>query len=143
MVSGQKLDSAFTLEQNVGVLVDTWTKAMDVTNQNLFDGSDASVKELWGQISDGKVLEAGYALDEVFVQNTVEKAIYAWLTPQAWMMGNEGYHPVVVCVSSLTHFPLFPQPSHPKKSKWKEGADDRIATPVPHAPSSTPSIQNI
>jgi len=82
----------------VGNVIKTWYQTIDTYNNNLFNGSDASIKELYGMITAGKVLEPGFQQNELHLQSTVERAIYGFLIPAAWPLSNRDAHPVVMYV---------------------------------------------
>ena len=56
----------------MGNIVKTWYQTIDTYNNNLFNGSDASIKELYGMITAGKVLEPGFQQNELHLQSTVD-----------------------------------------------------------------------
>ncbi|KAG8530286.1 uncharacterized protein KY384_004788 [Bacidia gigantensis] len=106
-----KIEVTNTLEENVGEVVKAWTATLNTLNGQLFNGSTSSTDDLFGQISDGKVLESGYTLDESEVETAIEKAIYGYLVPRAWSLSNEDLHAVVVdsglpCTPPVIAFPI-------------------------------------
>ncbi len=95
-IPSQVLSAQNDLNTNLDILVKTWTKTLDTFNSQLFNGSDSSNKALYGMITQGKVLEAGFQEDALFVQQSIEKAIYGYLIPQAWPKSNLDLSPVVL-----------------------------------------------
>lgn len=90
------IEATNELNANLASMVKAWTTTLDVYNQQLFNGSDASNTLLFTQIDEGKVLEAGFQQDDLMIQNAMEKAVYGYLIPQAWSLSNGQISPVVV-----------------------------------------------
>ena len=84
------------LNANLASIVKAWQTTVDVNNQQLFNGSIASIGMLHNEITQGIVLEAGFQQDDLLLQNSIEKAIYGYLIPKAWSLSNEGIGPVVM-----------------------------------------------
>lgn len=97
-IPSQVLSAQNDLNTNLAILVKIWTQTLDSFNANLFNGSDSNNKILHDMITDGKVLEAGFQEDQLLVQQSIEKAIYGYLIPQAWPLSNKDLHPFVVYV---------------------------------------------
>ncbi|CAF9932295.1 MAG: hypothetical protein HETSPECPRED_008325 [Heterodermia speciosa] len=95
-LSGAVIEATNELNANLASMVKAWTTTLDVYNQQLFNGSDASNTLLFTQIDEGKVLEAGFQQDDLMIQNAMEKAVYGYLIPQAWSLSNGQISPVVV-----------------------------------------------
>ena len=97
-IPSQVLSAQNDLNANLAILIKTWTKALDTFNNQLFNGSDPSNQELYNMMTQGRVLEAGFQEDALFVQTQVERAIYGYLIPQAWPLSNLDLHPFVLYV---------------------------------------------
>lgn len=95
-ISGATLSAQNDLTTNMGNLIKSWYAAFDTYNQQLFNGSDSSNTDLYNSITGGKVLVPGYQEDELDVQGAIEKAIFAYLIPQAWPLSNWDIHPVAM-----------------------------------------------
>lgn len=76
-------------------LVQFWKETVAGYNQNLFNGSAASVDTLWTMIGDGKLLEAEVVVEAGDAQHAVEHAIFGYMIPEAWSFPGNGYFPFV------------------------------------------------
>ena len=90
-----------TLSTNLGLLITGWGNAVEVYNQQIFNGSDPSIASLQKLIQDGKVLSADFQVDTQQVQNIMTKAIYGYLIPQAWSLSNKDINVAVMYAQPL------------------------------------------
>jgi len=88
--------ATYDLATNVGNMITMWSAAVAVYNKNLFNGSPASIALLHTLISPGKVLQAGFGIDEGNTTLLIERAIYGNLIPRAWARSNEDLNPFIL-----------------------------------------------
>lgn len=79
-------------------MVQTWLETIDVLNTQLFNGSAASISALNGLITDGKMLSGDVVISDQDAQAPIEKTIYGYMIPQAWLLSNTGVTPFILYV---------------------------------------------
>jgi hypothetical protein len=80
----------------MGNLVSLYYDTITAMNQDLFNGSTASIALLTTLIANGQMMEPGTAGTEDAIRGFFEKSIYGVLIPQAWSLSNKGIHPFVL-----------------------------------------------
>ncbi|KAJ5574284.1 uncharacterized protein N7459_008711 [Penicillium hispanicum] len=88
--SGTQLANQETIQARMNSLAISWQESIDSTAFQLFNGSHSSISTLWDYMADGELM----AIDEVpsasQLQGDVEKALYAYVIPEAWSLGESG-----------------------------------------------------
>lgn len=79
-----------SIQARINSLAISWQNAIDSTASQLFNGSQSSISTLWDYMADGELM----AIDEVpsanQLQGDIEKALYAYVIPEAWSLGDSG-----------------------------------------------------
>ncbi|OBT85922.1 hypothetical protein VE02_04509 [Pseudogymnoascus sp. 03VT05] len=89
MVAGAVLERQNDIATTLGKVVSAWYSTVDTFNQHLFNGSQSTIDELTGMISDGKMMGRATNVTDLDIQGYLETAIFSILIPRARELGGD------------------------------------------------------
>lgn len=90
----------------MGIIIKEMLKMVTKAAQDLFDGSQGSIDLLHGLITNGALLQTSLNTSLGY-QDYVNQAVYAWLIPEAWKLGQFPAWPVVLDAGIDCNAPVY------------------------------------